>query len=186
MIRADGNAASIMQPEAMDALSFASEPFQAVYAWLVSEAEMLDTGRFGEWLDRISRDIVYRAPVRVTVGNSLGDSLPADMHLFHEDFYSLSKRVERLATEHAWADDPPSRTRRFVTNIQVYEGGSPDSWVARSYLLLYRSRGSQAAEIISAARRDMFVGDDQGLRLEGRVVAVDDSVLHSQSISFLL
>lgn len=186
MIRSDANANLLLQPETADVLTFASEPFQAVYAWLISEAELLDTGQFSEWLSRVSPDIVYRAPNRVTVGNSLATSLPPDMHLFHEDFYSLSKRVERLATEHAWADDPPSRARRFVTNIQVYENDAADSWVARSYLLLYRSRGSQEAQVISAARRDVLVGAGQGLRLRERVVAVDESVLHSQSITFLL
>ena len=37
---------------------------------------------------------------------------------FDEDRYSLEKRVERLDGDHAWTEDPPSRTRHFVTNVQ--------------------------------------------------------------------
>ena len=47
------------------------------------------------------------------------DSL-ADMGHFDEDLYSLRKRVQRLTTDHAWTEDPPSRTRHFVTNIRTF------------------------------------------------------------------
>ena len=39
---------------------------------------------------------------------------------FDEDRYALDKRVERLLTEHAWTEDPPSRTRHLVTNVRTF------------------------------------------------------------------
>ena len=40
-----------------------------------------------------------------------------------DTYASMRLRVDRLQTEHAWAEDPPSRTRRVVTNIRVRELG---------------------------------------------------------------
>ena len=76
---------------------------------------------------------------------------------FDEDRYSLMKRVERLETEHAWAEDPPSRTRRFVTNIRCWIGDSDDELVARSNLLLFRSRGDTLGpDLLSGQRTDLL------------------------------
>ena len=61
-------------------------------------------------------------PVRVTSAHSLDDSTLDDMDHIDEDRYSLDKRVERFETEHAWTEDPPSRTRHYVTNVRVTEG----------------------------------------------------------------
>lgn len=177
---------AILLPESAPVLRFGTDEFQDIYAWLVDEAETLDQRRYRDWMRSVTRDIVYRASVRATVAHSLNESLRPDVHLFHEDYFSLSKRTERLETEHAWAEDPPSRTRRFVTNIRVYQGPSSDLYVARSYVLLYRSRGDMAAELVSAERRDLFRRTPEGLRLAERVVAVDDAVLRTQNLTFIL
>ena len=56
---------------------------------------------------------------------------------------------------HAWTEDPPSRTRRFVTNVRVTAPVMDDEVVARSYLLIYRSRGDvRPADLLSAERTD--------------------------------
>jgi len=36
---------------------------------------------------------------------------------FDQDMYALRKRVQRPATDHAWTEDPPSRTRHFVITV---------------------------------------------------------------------
>ena len=79
-------------------------------------------------------------PVRVTTARGAGFDSLADMGHFDEDMYALRKRVQRLATDHAWTEDPPSRTRHFVTNIRTFRPRTGELRV-ESALLLFRSRG---------------------------------------------
>ena len=108
------------------------------------------------------------------------------MDHFDEDRYSLEKRLERLEGDHAWTEDPPSRTRRFVTNVRV----SPVEGVeveVRSYVLLYRSRGDdRAAEVLSVERTDRLRRDGESWQLVRRELVVDDAVLRTQNLALFL
>jgi phthalate 3,4-dioxygenase subunit beta len=160
------------------------ETHYEVVSWLDREAELLDEQRFDEWLDLLADDVRYILPTTVTLDRGAGPALGAMAH-FDEDRYSLGKRVERLLGAHAWTEDPPSRTRRFVTNVRVSEDGSMLS--ARSYLLLYRSRGDdRRADLVSAERRDRLRRVDGELRLARRDVVVDDAVLRTQNLALFL
>ena len=107
--------------------------------------------------------------------------------LLHEDRYALEKRVERLEGDHAWTEEPPSRARRFVSNIRVSPGAADDEVVARSYLLMYRSRGDdRAAELLSAERTDRLRRVPGGWALVRREVTVDDSVLRMQNLALFV
>ena len=46
-------------------------------------------------------------PVRVTTALGAGFDTSPGMAHFDEDKYSLSRRVARFLTEHAWTEDPP-------------------------------------------------------------------------------
>src|ERR671938_430558 len=120
--------------------------YEAV-SWLDHEAELLDAGRFEEWLDLLTEDVRYRVPVRMTRERGATSDVRAGAPHFLENITTLRMRVERLKTEFAWAEDPPSRTRRFVTNVRPRP--LVEALDVRSYLLLYRNRGEDSsAEII--------------------------------------
>ena len=157
-----------------------------VQQWLLHEAELLDDRRYRDWLALLTDDVVYRMPVRVTSAHSLDDSTLEDMDHFDEDRYSLGKRVERFETEHAWTEDPPSRTRHYVTNVRVSDGDG-DELIAKSYLLLFRSRGDvREPDLVSAERTDLLRQVDGELRLARRDVLVDESVLRTQNLAVFI
>ncbi len=102
-----------------------------------------------------------------------------------EDSYSLRKRVERFETDHAWAEDPPSRTRRHISNVRAWEAG--DDLEVRSNVLLFRSRGDiHAPDLVSAGRVDRLRREPGGLKLADRVVALDESVVRMQNFAVFL
>jgi phthalate 3,4-dioxygenase beta subunit len=107
---------------------------------------------------------------------------------FDEDMYALRKRVQRLATDHAWTEDPPSRTRHFVTNVRTFSSdGEGDDLRVESALLLFRSRGdTREASLISAGRTDLLRATADGLRLARREITVDESVLRTQNLAVFL
>jgi phthalate 3,4-dioxygenase subunit beta len=178
-------------------LPYGDPAHQAAHQFLVEEAVLLDSGDYEGWLGLLCDDIRYVMPVRVTTARGAGFDSLADMGHFDEDIYALRKRVQRLATDHAWTEDPPSRTRHFVSNVRTFRGGSGEAGAAgergdrelrvESALLLFRSRGdTREADLLSAGRTDVLRPSDQGYRLASRVIQVDESVLRTQNLAVFL
>ena len=167
-------------------LPYTDPAHQAAHQFLVEEAALLDAADYSGWLDLLCEDIRYLMPVRVTTARGAGFDSLADMGHFDEDMYALRKRVQRLATEHAWTEDPPSRTRHFVTNVRTFPNGNAE-FVVESALLLFRSRGdTREADLVSAGRADLLRETAAGLRLARREIAVDEAVLRTQNLAVFL
>jgi 3-phenylpropionate/cinnamic acid dioxygenase small subunit len=156
-----------------------------VVTWLDREAELLDNGQFDEWLGLLTEDIRYSVPIRLTRERGATSVVRSGAPHFLEDIGTLRMRIERLKTEFAWAEDPPSRTRRFVTNVRPRVLG--EGVDVRSYLLLYRSRGEDtSAEMISAERHDVLRRTTAGLRLCNREVTLDQATLAVRNLAVMV
>jgi phthalate 3,4-dioxygenase subunit beta len=167
-------------------LSYADPAHLAAHQFLVEEAALLDAGDYAAWLGLLCEDIQYLMPVRVTTARGAGFDSLADMGHFDEDMYALQKRVQRLATDHAWTEDPPSRTRHFITNVRTFRNGV-DELRVESALLMFRSRGdTREHDLLSAGRLDVLRESGDGLRLARREITVDESVLRTQNLAVFL
>ena len=167
-------------------LPYGDPAHQAAHQFLVEEAALLDAADYSGWLDLLCEDIRYLMPVRVTTARGAGPGPQPGMGHFDEDMYALRKRVQRLATDHAWTEDPPSRTRHFVTNVRTFLAG-PGELEVESALLLFRSRGdTREADLISAGRADLLRQTDDGLKLIRREITVDEAVLRTQNLAVFL
>jgi 3-phenylpropionate/cinnamic acid dioxygenase small subunit len=155
--------------------------------FLYREAELLDSGRFQEWLDLLAEDILYQMPVRMTRERAQGGDLSEEMQFFWDDKATLTLRVERLRTEFAWAEDPPSRTRHFVSNVRVRPTANPDEFDARSYILIYRTRGDVARhDLLSGERRDLLRRAGGAWKLAKRSFVVDQTVLGTRNLAIFV
>jgi len=165
-------------------LPYSDPAHLAAHQFLVEEAALLDAADYPGWLDLLCEDIRYLMPVRVTTAR--GAPASNGMGHFDEDMYALRKRVQRLATDHAWTEDPPSRTRHFVTNIRTFRHDE-DSLRVESALLLFRSRGdTREADLLSAGRTDLLRETPGGLMLARREITVDEAVLRTQNLAVFL
>jgi phthalate 3,4-dioxygenase subunit beta len=182
----------------MTPLAYGDDRHLRAHQFLVEEAHLLDSACFGEWLTLLHPSIRYRMPVRVTASKATPEQTVQTMDHFDEDLYSLRKRVERLGTDHAWAEDPPSRTRRHVSNVRTFvdadvpvstatSGDAAAALRVESSVLLYRSRGDRTeATILSAGRSDRLVDVAGELRLRERLIMVDEAVLRMQNLAIFL
>ena len=159
------------------------QTYREVHSFLMREAELLDERREREWLEScIADDVEYLMPVRENRERSEGVGFSDESFYFQETRGSLELRVKRLETEYAWAEDPPSRTRHFVTNVRVAEGEGEVA--VKSNLLLYRSRGTDpTADLLSAERRDGLRKQNDGWRLRRREILLDHSVVMTHNLS---
>lgn len=155
-----------------------------VVEWLYTEAELLDDGHEARWHEEmVSRDVVYRVPLRQTVERARGTGFAE--HAFHldETYGSLGARVARNQTQYAWAEDPPSRIRHFVTNVRVTESADGTLGV-RSNLLILRTRQEQTQpQIFAGERQDVLRREDGALRLHRRTVLLDLTVIGTHNLA---
>lgn len=174
-----------MEATAREPIRAGTRPYWDCVEFLTEEAAILDENRLDEWLKLLDAAISYRMPIRLTRERALGREATVSAEGFHlyEDFYSLRTRVERLATDYAWAEDPPSRTRRFVSNFRVWRG-EDDGLIVHSNLLLRRSHNDEVTPVVfSAERRDLLISADEGPRLRDRLILLDHTLLDSPSLS---
>jgi 3-phenylpropionate/cinnamic acid dioxygenase small subunit len=88
----------------------------------IREAWLLDERKLKEWLDLFTEDVLYFMPRRKNVPRrELHRELTplGDLAILEEDKRYLEMRVARLDTGMAWAEDPPSRTRHLIGNLET-------------------------------------------------------------------
>ncbi len=160
-----------------------------VLEFLYDEAALLDQQNFEEWGNLLAEDLSYTAPLRTTRqgADRLNTIVRTTLH-FDDDFSSIMGRLQRLGTKSAWAEDPPSRTRRLITNVRVWEAAKPQEFEVESYLLLSRSRYEQShLQMLSCVRHDLWRRSAPGtFKLARREIIVDQSVLGMANLAVFL
>ena len=155
--------------------------------FLMREAELLDNRQFRVWLALLTVDIFYYMPIRVTRDNNEKSQDLSEGAWFSENRKSLEMRIKRLTTKGALSEEPPSRTRHFVSNIRVRSSGQENEIEVTSNLLLYRTRGdSSHYDLFSAERKDALRRINGNWRLARRDILLDQSVLGAQDLSVVL
>lgn len=186
----DASAANNDEPisAALDLLPIGSPVYNRLLQCLYHEAILLDEWRFDDWLALLADDLRYVAPLRVTLNTTAKtSSIVRSTQHFDDNYASIRGRVERLKTKSAWAEDPRSRTRRFITNVLAYETAKTDEYEVVSYILLSRSRYEEdRLSMFSAMRRDIWRQTATGWRLSRREIIVDQSVLGMQNLAVFL
>jgi 3-phenylpropionate/cinnamic acid dioxygenase small subunit len=158
-----------------------------VEQFLYHEAALLDDRRFGEWLALIADDIHYWMPIRrtVTVENlRLEYAGPDGMAYFDDDKTDLRMRVEKLQSNSAWSENPPSRTRHFVSNVRVLEVKGPEI-ALEAAIHLYRSRLNDKIDHWIGRRRDGLRRVEGGFEVFRRHIFLDQTVVLSTNFSSL-
>src|SRR5215470_9926775 len=132
-----------------------NEIIREVEQFLYREARLLDERRFHEWLQLLTDDIRYWMAGRINrypksskaiaildPDRYVEDDLTkeGELAILDEDKTTLDARVRRLDTGMAWAEDPPSRTRHLISNIEVEAGEGASEVKVYSNFLVYRSR----------------------------------------------
>lgn len=164
-----------------------STVYEEVTHFLYREAGLLDHRKLDEWLALLDDSIVYRMPLRVTRDRNGGPSIIDEMTFLDETKASLVTRVERLKTTSAWAEEPVSRTRHFISNILVEPGDAEDEVRVGSYFLLLRSRREKPErEQLFGERQDVLKKIDGQWKLMSRTIYPDQTVLNIPNISVFL
>ena len=176
------------------------DAIREIEQFLYREARLLDERRFREWLDLLTDDLRYSMATRanryplsskaiaVLDPARLPNDETADddaLALLDETRASLAGRVARLDTGMAWAEDPPSRTRHFVANVEVTPGSGDAATeiVVRCNFIVYKSRSETEQDFYVGARRDVLRRVDGAWKIAARKLTLDQNILLAKNIS---
>jgi 3-phenylpropionate/cinnamic acid dioxygenase small subunit len=178
-----------VDPSTGKRIATGSAMYNEVLEFLYDEAGMLDGQKFDAWAGVLAEDLSYTAPLRVTRqgADRMNTIVRTTLH-YDDDYGSIMARLQRLGTKSAWAEDPPSRTRRFVTNVRVWESAKPNEFGVESYLLLSRSRYEHSTlQVLSCMRHDVLRRSGPGaFKLARREIIIDQSVLGMANLAVFL
>ena len=154
----------------------------------IREAWLLDERKYKEWLDLFTDDVLYFMPRRKNVARrELHRELTplGDLAILEEDKRYLEMRVARLDTGMAWAEDPPSRTRHLIGNLEAapLENGEVE---ARTAFLVYRSHLETDAQLLSGCRQDVLRKANGMWKVARRTIVLDANVLLDKNLSVFL
>ena len=158
-----------------------------VEEFLFMEADLLDARRYQDWLELLTDDIHYWMPVRRTTTAREVDrefTQPGGVAFFDDDKAMLKMRVDRMLVGGAWAEDPPSRTRRLITNLRILEAEGDELTVASNFLL-YRTRLNSEEDQWMGRREERLRRVDGQFRLARRHIFLEQTVILSQNLSSL-
>jgi 3-phenylpropionate/cinnamic acid dioxygenase small subunit len=158
-----------------------------VEQFLFAEAELLDDHRYPEWLELFTEDAHYWLPTRITRtmaerGRELSRR-DTGAHAY-DDITRLRGRVRRVVSGIQWSEEPPSRTRRLLTNIRIREQDDGELAV-RANLAVYRSRLERHQDWFIGERFDLLrpATGDYPYRIADRTFVIEQTTVLAPAIS---
>jgi 3-phenylpropionate/cinnamic acid dioxygenase small subunit len=169
-----------------------------VEQFLYREARLLDERRFHDWLTLFTDDVRYWMASRSNrypksskaisildpdryVEDDIGRE--DELAILDETKETLSARVARLDTGMAWAEDPPSRTRHIIANIEVEPGAVESEIRVYSNFIVYRSRAASEEDFYVGARQDLLRRVGGAWKIAHRKLILDQNVLSAKNVS---
>ena len=160
------------------------------------EARILDNREYQQWLRLVTTDVEYRVPVRyipqpdskkketeafLGVEQELSQGLEPDFR--KENFFILSLRVMRAFKLNSWTDNPPARTRRFISNVEVLPSDQEGCYQVYSNTMIYHSRHQKDNHTFTAQRKDLLRIEKGEFKIAKREVIIDWNVITGPSLS---
>jgi p-cumate 2,3-dioxygenase beta subunit len=150
--------------------------------FLFAEAALLDDWNLDEWLTLFTDDARYVVPSTET---PQGDTTKT-LALLDDDMPRLRARVRRLQSGRAPREFPPSRTRRFVSNVQILEQNVGELLVHANFIV-YRLRHEENLPYIGRYIYRLTNGGDHGFMIRLRRAELDIETLRPHgTVSIIL
>ncbi len=171
------NAASIPSVEpGLSAPCLDSAQHFLIEQFLFREAGLLDRRDYRAWLALLADDVMYRVMAQVHRTADLG---PLPYAVIDENAMRLKARVEQIVNPKlTHAENPPTLTRRFVSNVTAAAGERDGEFVVNSNILIFRTRPDLPDGALYAGERtDLLRSRGASFCLARREVRLDQAVL---------
>jgi phthalate 3,4-dioxygenase beta subunit len=156
-----------------------------IQRFLFREAALLDRRDYSGWLSLLTDDVHYC--VKLALSRDAG-SEAVDYAIVDENAVALKSRIDQISNPKLTrVENPPSLTRRVVSNIEAFHGQGADELHVASSLLAYRNRHNVPEGSFYVARReDLIRRIGSEWRLAKRCVRLDQTMIFDGALSTLL
>jgi 3-phenylpropionate/cinnamic acid dioxygenase small subunit len=153
---------------------------EAVEAFLFREARLADESRYDEWLALWTEDLTYWVPANA-------DEYDPDEHvsILYDNRERLQDRIARLKSGGAWSQEPQSRMRRLVSNIEIEPADRPDERIVISNFVLGELRRGRDAAYF-AQQKHRLRQTAGGLRMAAKTVYLVKNNEPLHNLSFII
>jgi p-cumate 2,3-dioxygenase beta subunit len=152
----------------MEATSLAHHITRAqIEDFLYEEAALLDAWRLQEWLELLTEDATYEVPSTDTPDGDARSTL----FIIADNMERIRSRVKQLLGKSAWAENPPSRTRRLISNVRIREVAGETIRVTANFAV-YRMRFEQVDTYVGRYEYTL-VWRDGALKIRQRRAILD-------------
>jgi 3-phenylpropionate/cinnamic acid dioxygenase small subunit len=160
---------------------------EEVEQFLYTEARLLDDRKFTEWIELMADDIHYHMPIRrnVKFGEQYREntSSASEISWFDEGKRTLAGRVRQIMTGVHWAEEPFSRIRHNISNVQIL-GQRGDELDVRSNFFVWQNRLQDEVNVFVGTREDVLRRDpDTGWKIAKRYIILDQNVLLAKVVT---
>ncbi len=158
----------------------AAADIREVEAFLYMEARLADENRYDDWAALWTEDALYWLPANI-------DDYDPNFHIsiIYDDRSRIQDRIDRLKSGGAWAQEPRSRMRRIVSNVElVPQAPGGDIEVESNFVLGELRRGLQTAYFARQVHRLRRV--DGVLRMAYKKVMLINNNEPIHNLSFLV
>ncbi len=96
--------------------------------FLYNEARLLDSGKLDEWLALYTEDARYWVPANADNINPM-----THVSIIYDDRERMQDRVWSIQSGVRWSQDPPSRLRHLISNVEVVEDKGTEVVVSSNF-----------------------------------------------------
>lgn len=155
---------------------------RAVERFLFKEARLADENRLDDWLALwADDDTIYWVPC-----NKDDVDPKRELSIIYDNRDRLALRIDRLKSGMAWTQEPASRMRRLLANIEVEEGQSGEV-VAYANFHITELRVNTGLENIWVGRTEhRLVPENGSFRIKFKKVMLVNNDEEMSQLSFLI
>jgi len=152
-----------------------------VQNFLFEEAELLDSWRLDEWAELFTEDAISHVPALDDPNRDPAQSV----FLVADDLARIRSRVRQLTGETAWAENPRSQTRRFISNVRVTSAdGATVS--ATANFLVHRCRMERISTFAGQYQYKLVRHDGSFKIAERKVILAQDTLRSQGTMSIIV
>ena len=163
------------------------------------EARLLDERNYAQWLGVLDPAIVYHMPSRhvaqpdpalkgtedfLSLRHEVGGADARSSPLRLDTFRQLAARAMRPFKVNAWAESPPPRTRRLISNIEILDQDDATVTTTSNFHLFYSHLGASNHSYVGC-RRDKLRKEEAGFKLLQRQVIIDWDVVTGPTLALI-
>lgn len=150
-----------------------------IEAFLYKEARLINSNQLNDWVDLFTKDCHYWIPCN-------DDDIDPETHvsIIYDDRSRLEERVWRLETGLAYGQQPRSKTRHFISNVEVTGQSKEKVIVTSNVLITELRRGKQTFYSARNEHHLCWEGNDWKIKFKKIELLNNDEPLGN--LSFIL